>query len=133
MSPELASICDEFALDVVPNNVRAGYMQTQAEDTLESLVRLWGKDHCRSVVMSLSETGNGHAFGRPVILAASDVLRAHPDWLGSKWFDVLDGVDLMEFWGRAKVGGVAPAREYIAALICEEFVRHKTETGHVVA
>lgn len=133
MSPELAAICEEFGLVSVPCGTWVRHMQTRAAATLESLITDFGAEHCRLVVMTLAETGNGYAFGAPVLLAVSDVLLAHPEWMGSRWFEIIDKIDFMDFWGRAKVGGAVPPRQHIAALLCEQFRLALMEKPNVVA
>lgn len=80
-----------------------------------------GSAHLRSVLMTIMESENNRmALVRPVMLAVSDVLRGHPDWYGSKWFETFDRVDLSELHATAKKSreAVAP-RHAIATMLIE--------------
>lgn len=76
--------------------------------------------------MSIVETKpNELALVAPVILAVSDVLQAYPDWIGDQWFQVMDGIDLVEMFQRASASRViAQPRHAIATQLFELMRRH---------
>lgn len=122
MSPALASICKEFGIEIVPNHVRRGPMQSYAGKTMETLQRKHGGSHLRMVLMTIVETENhANALAEPILWAVSDVVLVHPSWVdtGSEWLAAFDEIDLLDLWGRAKVGGTPSARETIAALLVD--------------
>jgi hypothetical protein len=122
MTPDLATICSEFGIEIVPNHVRRGPMQSYAGKTMETLIRKHGAAHLRMVLMTIVETENhANALAEPILWAVSDVVLAHPSWVdtGSEWLSTFDKIDLLDLWGRVKVGRTPSAREAIAAILID--------------
>jgi hypothetical protein len=118
----LESILREFDIEIIDGaqNRRRKARQTCASQTLENIRRRRGCDHLRSVLMSIVETPNELALVAPVILAVSDVLQAYPDWIGDQWFQVMDGIDLVEMFNRASANRrIALPRHAIATQLFE--------------
>jgi hypothetical protein len=118
----LESILSEFDIEIVDGaqNRRRKARQTCASQTLENIRRRRGGDHLRSVLMTIVETPNELALVAPVILAVSDVLAAYPSWLGDRWFQVMDGIDLVEMFNRASANRrIALPRHAIATQLFE--------------
>ncbi|WP_043161649.1 hypothetical protein [Bradyrhizobium sp. Ai1a-2] len=101
--PELANICDEMGVRLVPVTKQREPMETCAVNTLERILREHGPEHLRSVLIVIVETGNNkRQLVAPVIWAVSDLLLAHPSWFGSALLDAMDGIDLAEVHESAK-------------------------------
>jgi hypothetical protein len=119
----LESILSEFDIEIIDGaqNRRRKARQTCASQTLENIRRRRGGDHLRSVLMSIVETKpNELALVAPVMLAVSDVLAAYPSWLGERWFQVMDSVDLGEMFNRASANRrIALPRHAIATQLFE--------------
>jgi len=98
-------------------------MQTHAGAIMQRLIDLYGTAHLRLVVMTILETkNNANALAEPILYAVSDVIQQHPSWPGvdpEKWFKAFDDIDLLELWGRARVGGVPRPRQTITALLID--------------
>ncbi|WP_024516816.1 hypothetical protein [Bradyrhizobium sp. Tv2a-2] len=128
MTATLNTICAELGVGILePRQQRQrGPNQTCAVGTLEELLRDEGSAHLRSVLMTIVESKNNRmALVRPILMAVSDVLRAHPTWLGSKWFDLFDEIDLVSLYEKAKADreAVAP-RWLIGGMILERLRPH---------
>jgi hypothetical protein len=124
MTPALASICSEFGIEVLYRGVRRGPMQTHAGAIMQRLIDDYGSAHLRLVVMTILETkNNANALAEPILYAVSDVILEHPSWPEidpTKWFKAFDDVDLLDLWGRAKLGGVPRPRQTITALLIDK-------------
>jgi hypothetical protein len=91
------------------------------------LIKDYGDAHARSVLIAIAETGNNSTqLVRPVILAASDVLRTHARWAdsGSALLAALDRIDLGKLRAIVKASKVLHTREAIAVLLCAELERY---------
>jgi len=122
MTPALQTICSEFGIEIVPVHIRRGPMQTYAGRTMEILLRKHGNSHLRMVVMTIVETKNhSNALAEPILWAVSDVILAHPAWIdtGSEWLAAFDEIDLLDLWGRVKLGRTPSPREAIAAVLID--------------
>lgn len=122
MSLALASICAELGVTVIPINKHRGVMETHAVNILERILREHGEHHLRSVLISLVETENNrNMLVAPVLLAMSDVLRAHPSWFNGEFLQAMDGCDLADMYERAKANkrAVRP-RHAVATMLLEK-------------
>jgi hypothetical protein len=123
---DLAAICEEFGIEIVPprQQRQRGPGQTCAEGTLAEILRDEGSAHLRSVLMTIMESENNRmALVRPVLLAVSDILRAHPTWIGEKWFAQFDQMKLSELYVEAKKHREAMATRYVVAGMILERLR----------
>jgi hypothetical protein len=112
----LADICEEFGIEIVPprQQRQRGPGQTCAEGTLHEILRDEGSAHLRSVLMTIMESVNNRmALVRPVLLAISDILRAHPDWFGATWLEAFDTIDLSGLYEEAKRHREMMATRYV--------------------
>lgn len=77
IDPEAAAILSEFGIEIIPANVVPHAGQTRAVATVSRIIRRYGADHARMVVMTLAETGNNKAkLNETSIWATSDVILA---------------------------------------------------------
>lgn len=121
MSPELAAVCEELEIRVIPNPKHRGAMETKAVETLERILKEYGYWHLKMVLMSVVETENNkRALVAPVIWAMSDLIRAHPKWVAKSddWFMAIDQVRLGELHAKAKLNRrAAKPRDAIATML----------------
>lgn len=131
MTALLASICQELGITIMPprQQRQRGPGDTCAQGTLEEILRDEGSAHLRNVLQTIMESENNKmALVRPVLLAVSDVLRAHPTWPGEKWFKLFDQMNLLEFYATAKADRDAVRPRYlIGAMILERLRPHFKE------
>lgn len=135
MSPELASICDQFGVTVVHPAQHRPFtpMQTAAGQTLERIltdpsIGETGEkraDHLRDVLTVLTESENcKHMLIAPVIKAVSRIMAKNPKWYrsdASKFLEVMDKADLPSIYMRARANKtVLKAQETISALLLDE-------------
>jgi hypothetical protein len=60
----------------------------------------------------------------PVLWAVSDVLHVKPEWLGDRWFGLLDEVELGALYERAKpLRKVVAPRHVMAVMLIDEMER----------
>lgn len=121
MTPELASICEELEIRVIPNPKHRGPMETKAVETMERILRDQGYGHLKMVLMSVVETPNNkRELVAPVIWAISDLIRAHPTWAerAGDWFAALDNISLGDIRAMAKANRrAAKPRDAIATML----------------
>ena len=127
----ISKLCREFRIEIIDNrrNKSRAARQTCAVRTLERLVQTRGYAHMRLVLMSIVETKNNkRMLVAPVILAVSDVLRAHGNWFGDQWLKAMDAIELEELYALAKHSrrAVRP-RWAIATMLIERIRPHFTE------
>jgi hypothetical protein len=87
------------------------------------LIRKHGVPHATIVLRSIIESaGNENELIADVIGAISDLIRAHPRWvgLGMQWLEAFDKINLAEVRKTAKATGVQPLRGAIMTLLCVE-------------
>lgn len=127
MTPQLATICQELGIAVVPVTKQRGLMETHAVNTMERILFKRGETNLRDTLMSIVETKNHkRELVAPVIWALSDILKAHPSWFcGEQWFEILDEIDISDIRAKAKVNKtVAKPRQAIATMLMEHLQRH---------
>lgn len=130
MSPALASICAELGISVISVNKHRGLMETHAVNILERILREEGEEHLRSVLISIVETENNrNMLVAPVLLAMSDVLRAHPSWFGGEFLQAMDGCDLADMYERAKANKRAVRPRHAIATMLLEKLREKFQVA----
>jgi hypothetical protein len=142
MTPDLASICSDLNIRVVPNQqsrTRAPG-ETCAEHAMERLLNKHGRGHLTIVLKSIVETeGNGLQLVAPMIYAVSDIVLAYPEWTATTaWLDALDQADLAGIWAKAKANRkAAKPRPAVATMLfqhlhdtfCEPHRGHAHEPG----
>lgn len=122
MTPTLAQVCKDLEIRVVPNSRHRTRMmgETCAERSMEKILRLHGPGHLTIVLKSIIETrSNGRQLVAPVILAVSDIIKAHPSWAQTtEWLDALDEANLAEMWEIARANRkAAKPRAAIATML----------------
>ncbi|MGB6080243.1 MAG: hypothetical protein WBF99_12365 [Xanthobacteraceae bacterium] len=127
MTPQLASICQDFGISIVHPAQHRPFtpMQTAAGQTLERILADRGEDHLRDVLTVLTETENcKHMLIAPVIKAVSRIMSQNPTWYGSDasaFLEVMDKADLAGMYQAARANkGVVEAHKTIAALLLDE-------------
>lgn len=126
MTPELASVCSELGVTVIPVTKQRDPMETCAVNTLQRILNDHGAEHLRSTLISIVETENNkRMLVAPVIWGMSDVLLAHPKWFGSAFLEAMDAIDLAEMYERAKSNRqAAQPRQAIATMLFERLSKH---------
>jgi hypothetical protein len=127
MSRTLAGLLPELNIEIVPNsrNWCRAARQTCGGRTLARIFRARGHSHLRCVLMTFVETPNKKALIAPVIRAISDILRAYPDLFGDRWFQVIDGIDLVGLFEVASANRrIAQPRSAIGTLVFERMRQH---------
>lgn len=131
MTSSLSEICNEIGVTIIqPRQQRQrGPGQTCAEGTLEGILRDEGAAHLRSILLTVMESENNRmALVRPVLLAISDILRAHPTWFGEKWLQVFDGIDLAAVHTEAKKHReIMGVHQIVAGMLLERLRPHFDE------
>jgi hypothetical protein len=135
MTPELASICEQFGVTVVHPAQHRPFtpMQTAAGQTLERILTdpSIGEtsekraDHLRDVLTVLTESENNkNMLIAPVIKAVSRIMAGNPSWYASdatKFLEVMDRADLPSLYMKARQNKkVVSAHDAIAALLLDE-------------
>ncbi|WP_051677261.1 hypothetical protein [Bradyrhizobium sp. URHD0069] len=123
MSPELASICAELEIEVIPPHVTRTPGTTKCGNTFERIRRRYGEGHLILLLRTIMESENNRmALVEPVIWAISDVMLANPRWpsRGLEWLAAFDEIDLCEVWAASKeANGAPPERHGVASKITE--------------
>jgi hypothetical protein len=93
---------------------------------VQRLILKHGLPHAVIVLKTIVETeGNEGELIADVIHAISDLIRAHPRWvgLGGIWLEAFDQISLAQVRKTAKATGVQPLRDAIMTLLCVELDR----------
>lgn len=122
----LADICFETEVEIIDTRLqhKRGPGQTCAHGTLIEILRAGGPEHLRSVLITIMQSDNNKmALVRPVILAVSDLLRAHPKWFGSEWLATFDSINLADLYRGAKAHReVAATRHVLIGMLLERLL-----------
>jgi hypothetical protein len=100
---------------------RRGPRSTCCGNVVQRLILKHGLPHAVIVLKTIIETeGNEGELIADVIHAISDLIRAHPRWvgLGGIWLEAFDKISLAEVRRIAKTTGVQPLRDAIMTLLC---------------
>lgn len=123
MTPELAQICEEIGIRVIPPNVTRTPGTTKCGNTFERILRRYGEGHLILLLRTIMESENNRmALVEPVIWAVSDVMRANPKWpaKGLAWLEVFDAIDLCDIWAASKsANGAPPERHGVASKLTD--------------
>lgn len=122
MTPQLASICSDLDIQVIPTTKRRGPGETCATQTMERILAEHGPQHLTLVLRSIVETeNNGLELVAPTMWAISDIVLAHPTWTATTdWLDAFDRADLSDMRARAKANRrAAQPRQAIATMLFE--------------
>lgn len=130
--PDAEAIFEEFGVTIVPKNVVPAVGQTRAVATLHRIIKRYGEDHGRFVVMVLADCANNRAaLDETALWATSDIILAfkknYPDMMEN------DVSRFMEFFDRVPVGmlqywcfgldGITNKRAALVGLIWERACR----------
>jgi len=122
MTPQLAQICADLAIRVIPVTRRRAPGETCATRTMERILAEHGPQHLTLVLRSIVETGNnGLELVAPTMWAISDIVLAHPAWTATTdWLDAMDRAGLSGMRTRAKANRkAARPRQAIATMLFE--------------
>jgi len=133
MKHDLAeAILKEFDIQIVPANVVPGPKQTRAVATISRIIRRYGEEHARFVVMTIAETGNNDChIDETSMWTVSDIILAfwknYPDLMAnhpSKFLEFFDGVPvgMLQFW-LIGLDGITSKRAALTGLIWERACR----------
>lgn len=126
------AIFEEFGVIVVPKNVVPAVGQTRAVATLHRIIKRYGQEHARFVVMVLADASNNRAaLDETGIWATSDIILAfkknYPDLMEN------EVTRFLEFFDRVPVGklqywcfgldGITNKRAALVGLIWERACR----------
>jgi hypothetical protein len=116
---------EQLEIEYVRSNEarRRGPRSTCCGNIVQRLVRKRGAGHVTIVLRTIVESqGNESELVADVIGAISDLIRAHPRWvgLGLQWLEAFDQISLAEVRKTAKATGVRPLRNAIMTLLCLE-------------
>lgn len=116
-------ICSDLDIELTPTNVTRGPMRLRCPRVLAGLLEKYGEGHVILVLRTIAETGsNSVALHSQIILAVSDIIRAHPTWAarGLAWLEAFDDIDLLAMATAAKANRKAvPVRQAVAAILFE--------------
>ncbi|MCB5205024.1 hypothetical protein LH464_21390 [Neorhizobium sp. T786] len=130
--PDAEAIFEEFGVTIVPKNVVPAVGQTRAVATLHRIIKRYGEDHARFVIMVLADAANNKAaLDETGIWATSDIILAFkknfPDMMEN------EVTRFMEFFDRVPVGmlqywcfgldGITNKRAALVGLIWERACR----------
>lgn len=130
--PVAEAIFEEFGIEIVPANVVPGPKQTRAVATLQRIIRRYGEEHGRFVVLTIAETGNNDChIDETSLWSVSDIILAfrknHPDMMASEpsrfleFFDRVP-VGMLQFW-LLGLDGICNKRAALTGLIWERACR----------
>ena len=116
---------EQLEIEYIPSTAvrRRGPRSTHCAHVVARLIRSRGVEHVTIALRTIVESeGNEGELVSDTIGAVSDVIRAHPRWvgLGLQWLETFDAIDLAAIRRTAKVANVQPLRVGIATLIAVE-------------
>lgn len=127
IDPRVQALCDEFEVRIVPKSAYPAPGETRAVGALAKIINRHGIDHARLVMTTLAETENNKAALEAAVFgAASDLIRARPEWVedASKWLAVWDRCPVGELQALThELRGHVSMRGALAGLIYERLWR----------
>lgn len=115
---EIESICESVGVRVVPVHTNRGPLETHAQRALRRVLETRGETHLHLVLRSIIRAKRNHrCLTSWAILAMSDVISAHPDWIqnGDAWMSAMDELRLSRLIERAKANRRAVKLRYAIA------------------
>src|SRR5665811_2031691 len=100
-----------------------GQVETCCGPFIDRLIQKHGLPHATIVLRTIVESeGNSFEVVADVVGAISNIIIAHPRWvgLGLQWLEAFDQVNLAAIRKTAKATGVQPLRDAIMTLLCVE-------------
>jgi hypothetical protein len=132
MHADAEAIFEEFGVIVVPKNVVPAVGQTRAVATLHRIIKRYGQDHARFVVMVLADASNNRAaLDETGIWATSDIILAfkknYPDMMENEVTRFLEFFDrvpvgMLQYWCFG-LDGITNKRAALVGLIWERACR----------
>lgn len=130
--PEAEAILSEFGIEIIPANVVPQAGQTRAVATVSRIIKRYGLEHARFVIMTLAETSNNKArMNETAVWATSDVILAfrknYPHIMEgeiSRFFAFYDGIPVgyLQHWCDG-LDGITNKRAALVGLIWERVCR----------
>ena len=135
--PAAEAIFEEFGVRIVPANVVPAVGETRAVATLARIIKRYGEDHARFVIMSLADCANNRAsLDETAIWATSDIVLAfrknYPQIMEndvSRFLSFFDGIPVgkLQYWCFG-LDGITNKRAALVGLIWERACRVFGET-----
>lgn len=127
---EAVAILTELGVEIVAKNVAPRPGQTRSVGTVQKIIRRHGKDHCRLVLMLITQSENNRAaLDEASIGAVSDLVeefcRIYPDKAEngiSELFDFLDRTPIAQIRA-AYIGDCKDKRSRLAGMLQERMMR----------
>lgn len=127
IDPPVQALCDEFSVEIIGKSQYPAPGQTRAVGALAKIINRHGMEHARLVMTTLAETENNKAALEAAVFgAASDLIRARPEWVedASKWLAVWDRCPVGELQALThELRGHVSMRSALAGLIYERLWR----------
>lgn len=130
--PDAEAILGEFGIEIIPANVVPQAGQTRAVVTVSRIIKRYGVEHARMVIMTLTETANNKArLSETAIWATSDVILAfrknYPHIMAgeiSQFFAFYDRIPVghLQHWVDG-LDGITNKRAALVGLLWERAVR----------
>lgn len=130
--PDAEAILAEFGIEIIPANVVPQHGQTRAVVTVSRIIKRYGVEHARMVIMTLAETANNKArLSETAIWATSDVILAfrknYPHIMAgeiSQFFAFYDRIPVghLQHWVDG-LDGITNKRAALVGLLWERAVR----------
>jgi hypothetical protein len=118
---DLAAICADVGVEVLPTTatVRAG--QTTARSTLQQILEDRGEGHVIQLLRTFTEAENHRArIDTFALYAISDIMVSRPAWAdsGLRWYEIFDAIDIAAAQRQAKLDrDVVPQRYGVASAL----------------
>lgn len=132
IDPRVSALCEEFGIAIVPKNVIPAVGETRAVATIHRIIKRYGEDHARFVMMVLADAANNKAaLDETGIWATSDIILAfrknYPAIMEndvSRFLVFFDGVPvgLLQYWCYG-LDGITNKRAALVGLIWERACR----------
>ena len=105
-------------------------MKTMATAAMEAILKQYGYDHAKLVLMCFTETRNKRELIAPSIWAVPDLARAHPAWSNrtTDWIAAFDKVDLGQLHALAKRNRKVTKQRAAIATLLFGFLSTKMDT-----
>ena len=133
--PRIYTICKEYGVDVVISTNHPRNRETRAAGTLDAILRKYGEDHFRMVILTLAESANNHAFIDEYSLwATSDLVRVYKPIIeahAGEWLETWDKIPVGRLQALVKLLWAVKPRHALAAMIHDRLAIRFHGTGQL--
>jgi hypothetical protein len=115
---------EHLEIEYIPSSEagRRGPRQTHCGNVVNRMILKHGLPHATIVLRTIVESSEGNAVEliADTIGAISDIVRAHPRWvgLGMQWLEAFDNIDLAQVRKTAKAANLQHLKIGISTLLC---------------